>query len=49
MHINNTLGGLKVGDVVTYRYARVNKFGLPVKPEISRKRDDVNWNELFFR
>ena len=46
LDINNTLGGLEVGDVITYTYPRVNKLGMPVSPEILRKRSDVDWDGL---
>ena len=44
--MNNTLDGLKIGDVITYSYTQINKLGLPVLPKMERNQIEANWEEL---
>ena len=44
--MKNTLGRLKIGDVITYTYASMSKLGKPIKAKILRKRNDVTWEEI---
>ena len=37
---------LKVGSVVSYKYLKISKSGLPVAPVIFRVRDDMTWKEV---
>ena len=36
----------RVGEIVTFTFSHFDKFGLPVRPRLQRKRTDVTWQDV---
>jgi len=36
----------RLGEIVTFTFSHFDKYGLPVRPKLQRKRTDVTWPEV---
>ena len=46
MKIQKNLPNLHAGDIITYTYKSISEKGIPVNPQIVRKRRDISWKDI---
>jgi len=44
--VEDTVGEIKVGEIISYKYLQLNSVGIPIAPVIIKIRSDLTWNDV---